>query len=508
MTGWRGASSAAGTKRRARSPGFPRTSAAPIRRSRWCWRGRRGCDGSPVTGRTAIALLALAGAAGAASPAAVLHLKSGGAVAVSSYWIEGDTVFYEGPGGVVGLPRSEVARIDDDAPGPPPGRRSPAAPRPEARPSPPDRGSQDRWSDEELEQAIARLEEERRRAGIAEQRRRIDEGLANLHVLLARRHAERGELDAAEDEYERALGLLPRHRVARVELGWLELRAGRSRRAEAVVETGLAADPDDPWLLELRGEILYRANRLEDALEDLRAALRKRPGDAGLRARLEKVRRDLSAERGYRRTLSRHFEVRYDGDRDDAAGELLVEVLEDAWDELTRELEVYPTEPITVILYTSRQFHETTGTGREVAGLYDGKIRLPAGGIERVTPAVRRVARHELVHALLRAKAAGPLPRWLHEGLAQLLEPRDPDTVRPALARAASEGRLDLEPFSYPASLSFVAFLDSRYSRTRLLWLVERLARGQPEDDAFLGAFGAGREELVDEWRRWLPERS
>jgi len=358
----------------------------------------------------------------------------------------------------------------------------------------------------ELDAAIDRLEEELRRAGTDDLRARIERGLADVLVLRARA-ADREENDPlrAEQLYERALALRPDHLAARVELAWLEVREDRIDRALDLALTGLATSPGDPWLLEVVGEVHYRRNRLADAAEALRAAAAARPDDASLRKRLAKVERDLAAERDYARADSRHFVLRFDGDRDDRVGAILLDELERAYDDLADELDAWTREPVTVILYTNRQFHETTRTGAEVAGLFDGKIRLPVGGIDRVTPAVRRVARHELVHALLHAKGKGRVPRWLHEGLAQLLEPRDPATVDRALSLAARRGRkLSVAPFTYPTALSFTAFLDRETGRHRLLWFVELLAEGRPEPQAFLEALGWSREEAERRWRESL----
>ena len=360
----------------------------------------------------------------------------------------------------------------------------------------------------ELDASIERLERERDRAGTDALRERIERGLADLLVLRARlADREEGDPLRAEQLYERALALRPGHLAARVELAWLEVREDRLERALDLALTGLAARPDDPWLLEVAGEVYYRRNRLADAVEALAAAARRRPDDAGIRRRLEKARRDLEAERDYRRADSQHFVLRFDGGRDERIGDLLLDELERDYDELADELDAWILEPVTVILYTRRQFHETTGTDARVCGLFDGKIRLPVGGIARITPAVRRVARHELVHALLHAKGRGHVPRWLHEGLAQLLEPRDPGTVDRALALAARRGRPPrLEPFSYPAALSFTAFLDREASRHRILWFVDLLAGGRPEPQAFLEAFGWTREEAERRWQRSLVD--
>ncbi|UCF69426.1 MAG: tetratricopeptide repeat protein [Acidobacteriota bacterium] len=459
---------------------------------------------------------------------AELHLVGGGTIVVGRYWFEGESLYYETDAGVVGLPRSDVVRIVEDGRDAPvryragdgkdeassgggrAGKESRNRAPTEAPPSAADAAPAEapRFTREQIDASIERLEVELRRAGDERTRRRLEAGLADLHVLAARERLEAGEMDAATSAYERALGLVADHRVARLELGWLELRAGRSRRAEAIVSTGLASAPDDPWLLELRGEIFYRENRLQEALEAWLSARLQRPDDERLGGRIGKVRRELAAERDYRRAFSQHFVLRYDGDRDEELGQLLLDLLEQSWDELTRTLDAHVREPITVILYTRRTFRETTLASEQVAGLFDGKIRLPVGGVERITPALRRVTRHELVHALLHAKAGGAVPRWLHEGLAQRLEPREAATVRAALARQLEQdGALDVEPFSYATSLSFVSFLEARYTDQRLLWFIELLADRTAQADAFLRAFGASREELVNEWNSWLRRR-
>ncbi|RMF76409.1 MAG: hypothetical protein D6738_01455 [Acidobacteria bacterium] len=249
-----------------------------------------------------------------------------------------------------------------------------------------------------------------------------------------------------------------------------------------------------------RGEIAWRDNRLDDALADLERAARALPQDRRLAERLARVRRERAAEGRFERADSSNFELRYEGARDERLGAALLDLLEDELADLGSELDAWPGRPITVILYTQREFRETTRTGPEVAGLFDGKIRLPIGGLSGITPGVRRVVRHELVHALLHRRSVGRAPRWLHEGLAQLLEPRDPRRTEAAVALSLRREGGGLEPFSYPRALSFVAWLDREYSRARLLHLVDLLAEGRTENDAFVGAFGAPRQELVDRW--------
>ena len=461
-------------------------------------------------------LLVLLAALLAASPAwgDVLHLVGGGSVRVGQWWEEDGTVYYQTDAGVIGIPRQDVLSIEADpsdtnphlkAAGRPPSRQSPAAASEGASTA----AKPALASREELSTSIDRLETELRRSGSTRLSERLARAVADLHVLRARTYARAGETDQAIADYEAALAGVGQHRLASIELGWLLLGQGDPRGARQVVETALAAFPTDSQLIELQAELLYRDNRLADALQRYREALAARGDDPRLARKIEKIQREAATERDYLRADSQHFVLRYDGERDERLGRLLLDALEEDLEELGQEVESWPTEPISVILYTRKQFHETTRTGPEVAGLFDGKIRLPVGGLSAVTPGLRRVARHELAHALLHHRGKGRVPRWLQEGLAQWLEPRALSTVRPALALAVERGRaVGIDPFSYPTALAFTAFLDQRYSRTRLLWLIDLLAEGRSENDAFLEALGASREELIAEWRRWLSDRN
>lgn len=357
---------------------------------------------------------------------------------------------------------------------------------------------------QELDDAIEQLRVERRRAGTDTLAQRLDRKLAELLVVRARELREQGRAEAAVDDYQSALSRVPGHRVAALDLGWLSIRQDRDERARRVALDAAMAHPDDPHLEALLGELDYRADRLRDAARRYRRASELAPDQTRYAERLAKIERELKAEADYERADSGHFTIRFDGDRDEALAEMLLEPLEEAWDELGAELDVLPRQPITVVLYTKRTFHDTTRAHRRVAGLYDGKIRLPAGGLERVTGPLERVLRHELVHALLHVKGRGRVPRWLHEGLAQRFEPRRLEPALRTVRRDLGDAPAALEPFSYPKSLAFVAFLEDEYSLGRVTWLVELLAEGHAEHDAFLEAFGAGREELVEAWGRWL----
>lgn len=430
--------------------------------------------------------------------------KSGETRIVESWWYDGDTLHFATDAGTIAVARADVLRIEpsSDEPSSLRSDRAPAPPAETAAAPPSAAGATPRPlpAAAELDAAIAAAEPALRREADPAARGRRAWALADLHTLRARVARQAGATDVALDHLEAALELASDHPAARPELGWLRLELGQLDRARALVRDGLARTPDDPALRALQGELLYRDQQLPEALVEFEAALAARPTETALVQRVEKLRRELAAYGAHARRESQHFVLSFDGERDEALGLALTDQLEQALGELAREVDRWPAGSIPVVLSTREQFATVNRSGPEVLGLFDGKIRLPVGGVRRVTPELVRVARHELVHALVHDKGRGHAPRWLHEGLAQRLEPRPAEPVDAVLAQAAETQVLSIEPFSYPTALSFVSFLDRQYSRARVLWFIDALAEGQSEDEALLRAFGASSEDLQRAW--------
>lgn len=146
---------------------------------------------------------------------------------------------------------------------------------------------------------------------------------------------------------------------------------------------------------------------------------------------LTKLRREQQAEEGMTRRFGGRFRLSYaPGVSDALAGEIL-SVLQEAYQDLGREFSSYPDTEVPVLLYPRQQFAEVTGLPAWAGGAYDGKIRVPLGGIERMSPQLKAVLYHEYCHVLVRFLARDRAPAWLNEGLAQIAEER----YHPHLAR-------------------------------------------------------------------------
>jgi tetratricopeptide (TPR) repeat protein len=399
-----------------------------------------------------------------------LHLDSGGHIDTSSWWVEKDWIMYETDHGTVGIPRSSVIRIERGA---------------HAKPTLPEAKPYQVPKPRRSESGQAELKEWMEKAGAALENR---------------------EYDVASSFFFSAIQSEPKLISARLGYAVSEIALGRDEMALSAVMDGLAIEPKNARLRELLGDLRYREERVEEALREWKEAFALAPGDR-LRDKILKGEREQHASRDYDFTASAHFNVIYDGDVDlELAGEVM-EYLEDEYWEVTNTYRHAPQQPITVQLFPTRAFREVTQSPDWVGGIYDGKIRVPLGGLEALTSRAKQVLSHELTHAVVHSKSRGNCPRWLHEGLAQMAEDKrvTPKGRREIVERLAGRdaAQWDKEGFSYPMALSLTRNLESRRGFDTLVSLLDRLAEGEELDSALRRYYG---EDYAAVCRRWKLE--
>lgn len=299
------------------------------------------------------------------------------------------------------------------------------------------------------------------------------------------------------------LGDHPEIGEARVGYALSEIALDRDGLALSIVLEGLVRDPSDPRLHELQGDLMDRDERVEDAVRAWREAFRLEPNDR-LREKILKGERELAAGRDYAFSTSPHFNVRYGDGLEPRLAEEIVDLLEERYWRLSRELRHGPDQPITVLLYPMQQFRDVTKSAEWVGGVYDGKIRVPLGGIDRIDPRAEAVLVHELTHAFVHSKTRGNCPRWLHEGLAQRFEGRHDDARNRREVVALLDGiepqEWDAARFSYPGALSLVLHLESRRGLDGLIHVLDRLGDGDDIDTALRAVYA---EDYRGVCRRW-----
>jgi tetratricopeptide (TPR) repeat protein len=403
-----------------------------------------------------------------------LHLESGGHIDTPAWWIEGDWLMYESAEGTIGIPRAIVVRIESGDPG-----EEPEGLRGWNAPSPPKPGGSRRSGQEAVS--------------------------AELSDLLGRAQAalQSRDFESASSCFLEAVNEAPSLYVARVGYAVSSIALGRDGLAMSVVQDGLAREPDRPELLEVFGDLRYREERVEESLASWRRAFNLAPNDR-LREKILKAERELHAGGDYDIAASSHFNLRYDGEVDVALASAVMDYLEDQYWVLADLYRHAPAQPITVQLFPKREFREVTQSPEWVGGLYDGKIRVPLGGLSRLDPRARGVLSHELTHAVIHSKTRGNCPRWLHEGLAQIAEGKkqlrsEREQIVRHLASVEPED-WDSAGFSYPLALSLTRYLESRQGFDALVYVLQQLGDGADISAALLQVYGQDYAGLCRSW--------
>ena len=254
--------------------------------------------------------------------------------------------------------------------------------------------------------------------------------------------------------------------------GWKALQQGDGARAAKLFADALAKQPDDPVLLfgagvsaqvlgrsgdakpKLRraleinprftpaslllGEITYREGELDQAIKIYESALAQAPGNGELTSRLAQWRREADVHNSMIERRQDRFRVLFEGRTDAALAARTTAALTAAFWRIGQELRAYPSDPISVVLYTEQQFRDIPRAPEWSDGVYDGRIRVPVAGAARSPALFDSVLAHELTHAMVATLAPRGVPAWLHEGLAQHFEGAD---VQAAKRRLLAHGR-------------------------------------------------------------------
>jgi tetratricopeptide (TPR) repeat protein len=341
----------------------------------------------------------------------------------------------------------------------------------------------------------------------------------NLAVALATRGQQQlqaGNFDDARTSLERAVDLAPGEAAYHLLLGVLHSRRGDLYESRQRIDRALELAPELAEAREISGDLHYQQGSLERARAEWERALAGSGSQKqALSAKLDRVVRELNAEGGFGRDVSRHFTIQYDGPVPREVARTALELLEGAYDRLWRDFGRSPQHDVPVILYTRDLFNEITRSPGWVGGTYDGKIRVPVGGLQTEDDARRLgpVLAHELTHAFIRANVPGHLPLWFEEGLAGHFEGTTRAAAQNAL-RAAGGGFATLDEVSAAlrggprvgAAYAAAALAVGEMVRRNGFWLPSRtldlVASGRPFPQAFHDVSGIELAEFEEGWVR------
>jgi len=285
----------------------------------------------------------------------------------------------------------------------------------------------------------------------------------------------------------------------------------------------LAPFGDDPAVRPVLKDIYVRLGNDAALLGDVASAalnygkgVALDPGDAALKEALGKFARQSGVEAGMSTRDGGHFVVKYEGGENAVAGHLIGMLLEEAYAKVGADFGFYPDGAITALLYSRENFRDITRSPAWSGGIYDGRIKIPAGGVYDKTEELAKVVFHEYTHAVVHRLSKGMAPVWLNEGLAMYEEGYRSEEYAGRLRDLAATGKLALAPLegsfmvldaesaqvAYLLSLSAAEHLIDEFGVFSARRVLESLGGGMKLDAAFSGALHLPYAEFERSWIR------
>ncbi len=314
-----------------------------------------------------------------------------------------------------------------------------------------------------------------------------------------------GRLDEARQGLKEASGLADEPGIL-VNLAVVEMRLGNYSEAIGILRPFEATDP--------------KAKRLISVAEDaMSGRIKGIPRDEGLRQvggpdelrNIDGISPE-DADDGKDKKEGTRFLVRFDGGENAVAGHLTAMLLEEAYIKVGSELGYYPEDRIEAILYAKQEFYDTTKTPSWAGAIYDGKIKIPVGGITENTEALSRVVMHEYTHAVVQRLSKGKAPMWINEGIAQHEEGGTIENSKAKALVKGSEGvlkglegsfldmrRQDADR-AYALSLSATAYIIREFGVFSVRKILDELGKGLSLEAAISNTLFMSYEDMEKIW--------
>lgn len=349
----------------------------------------------------------------------------------------------------------------------------------------------------------------------------IQRGIAHTLASLGQRELRAGNLQAARDYLERAVDTLSEEASFHLLLAVVFIRLGDLYLARGAAEEALERSDDHPQALEILGDILYQEGSIGRALRKWETALEQPGAPASrLRGKIARAEKEWDAEGAFDEDVSVHFTMQYDGPVPGDMARAILDRMEEAYEMLGEELGHYPRGDIPVILYSKVLFSEITKSPMWVAGTFDGKIRVPVGGLTGEHDIVRlnSILTHELTHAFLRSMVPRRLPLWFEEGLAKHFEGIPTERASSFIERMSAtppvtftalnlglRGHGASVEISYLSAMLAVRYLIEEEGFWTVRQILETVGEGQSFEKAFLDETRMEVGEFEEKWSSSHP---
>ena len=333
---------------------------------------------------------------------------------------------------------------------------------------------------------------------------------------------EHGNIAHSRQYFESALRFQPDNSTILIYYAAVLVRTGNASQALSYAQRAVRAAPDSPDAYTMLGYAQFASDHTKEAVASWKRSLELRPDDR-VQQFLAKAQREQNVESEFSQGESSHFVLHYEGHQtSDALRGQILAALEADYDDLARDLGNPPRDNILVTLYTEQAFFDVTHAPTWSGAMNDGKLRIPISGLSSVTPELAHVLKHELAHSFITQLSAGRCPPWLHEGIAQFLEPKNLGGDGHQLSLLfKSQHNIPLNVLegsflqfsgaqayvAYAESLAAVSYINDSYGMSDIQRILQRISQGNSTEAALRATIHSDYAQLESDLTKYLADK-
>jgi tetratricopeptide (TPR) repeat protein len=346
---------------------------------------------------------------------------------------------------------------------------------------------------------------------------------------LAAQQFKNGKPEEAAGSLRKSLSLIPDNKALRGDLisvlynqGIDALKNRNIPEAEKKSREALEVDPSSPPAHILAGETDYAKHRMQQALGHWKQAFDADPSNSRLAGKIEKLKQELSAEKQYSKTDVHHFNIQFDYKTLGNGVYDIRDFLLDAYNRVGQDFGCFPKYPTVVILYGENEFRMANNVPEFIAGLYDGKIRVPVNFSRYPLATLKGILFHEYAHAVVYDLARSACPIWLNEGIAMRAMapylPVNTDVLKKAiktnslmsldqLAAPGTWRNPRLVALAYSQSWIMAEYLFYRWSGNQIKKMLQQFRDGGTFHTQLVRNMNRTPEQFEEEWLQFAKKR-
>jgi tetratricopeptide (TPR) repeat protein len=333
---------------------------------------------------------------------------------------------------------------------------------------------------------------------------------------------EHGTIAKARGYFENALRFQPNNSTILIYYAAVLVRSGNASQALSYAQRAVRSDPQSADAYTMLGYAQFASDHTKDAIASWKHSLELRP-DPAVQQFLAKAQREQNVESEFSQGESSHFVLHYEGKQtSETLRAQILQALEADYDDLARDLGNPPRDNILVTLYTEQAFFDVTHAPTWSGAINDGKLRIPVSGLSSMTPELARVLKHELAHSFITQLSGGRCPPWLHEGIAQFLEPKSLGGDGHQLSLLfKSQQNIPLNALessffnfsgaqaylAYAESLAAVSYINDSYGMSDIQRILQNLSQGSSTEAALRAVIHSDYGQFESDLAKYLADK-